>query len=136
MKNEHIVQNKIMKANYLDVADIREFLIYVWELTFRCILSRDTINKVIKVCYEEKILTAQIQDSAVTFLVVKDVNNNIIGVANGRLDENQVIILNRLYIHPLFQRQGIGTKLLDTMVSYFPSAIKIILEVVEKLLLF
>jgi len=120
----------IKKASPSDVLEIKQLLVYVWEITFHSLLSPYTIKKVTSVCYDEALLAAQINDPSITFLVAVDESGKILGAANAREDEDRVVILNRLYVHPSCQKNGVGTKLLNEIVKGFPIAEKILLEVV------
>jgi len=121
----------IKKASPSDVIEIKKLLVYVWTFTFQSILSPYTIKKVTSVCFDEGLLASQVIDKTIAFFVVRDETDKIVGVANAREDENKVIILNRLYVHPALHEYGIGKKLLDEIIKYFQGAEKILLEVLE-----
>lgn len=124
-------QYSIKNVSLSDVAEIRKLLVYVWGITFDPLLSSHTINQVTSICFDEALLADQIKDPSNTFLMAVDEGGKILGMANARQDENQTIILNRLYVHPSFHGNGIGTILLDSMIRCFQNAGNILLEVVN-----
>ncbi|MDQ5988306.1 MAG: hypothetical protein CSYNP_04066 [Syntrophus sp. SKADARSKE-3] len=125
--NSYVIKN----ASPSDVIEIKNLLVYVWTFTFQSILSPYAIKKVTSACFDEELLASQVNDEKIIFLVVRDETAKIVGIANAREDENKVIILNRLYVHPSVHNYGIGKKLLDEIIKYFQGAEKILLEVVE-----
>lgn len=121
----------IIPAKETDVNEIRQLLCKVWADTFHGILSDHIVAKVPLTAYDYQFLKSQLQNPSIKFLIVKNTNEKIVGVINAKQDE-EVLYINRLYIDPAFQGQGIGIRLVDEMTNLFPSAKKIILEVVEK----
>ncbi len=52
-------------------------------------------------------------------------------VAAGMVDEDTLRI-SQLYVHPQYQRRGIGDKLMGAAIRHFARAKKVVLEVEEK----
>jgi len=50
--------------------------------------------------------------------LINDENNQIIGSVRAR-EENNRVYIGKLIVHPDFQNKGFGTKLLNTIESYF-----------------
>ncbi len=119
-----------MRASSSNAHQLNRLLVNTWELTFQSILSRETINTVTSVCFDENLLESQIDDPANVFLIALDKESEILGMANAKEDEHKVIILNRLYVNPFYHGYGIGRALLDEMINHFKSADKMLLEVV------
>ncbi len=122
---------KITRAEKSEAVEISRFLTYVWQYTFHSLLPLSTIKKVTSVCFDPELLASQIENTDMLFLAAKGENAAIVGVTNAVQGNDAVVYVNRLYVHPDFQGQGIGSALLDKIAQYFPSAKKMSLEVVE-----
>ena len=121
----------IISAKETDVDEIRQLLCKVWTDTFHGILSEHIVTEIPLTAYDSQLLKSQLQNPSIQFLIAKSTNDKIVGVINAKQDEG-VLYINRLYVDPDFQSQGIGIRLIDEMTDKFPSAKKTILEVVEK----
>ncbi|MBX3082659.1 MAG: GNAT family N-acetyltransferase, partial [Anaerolineae bacterium] len=66
------------------------------------------------------------------FAVAKDENGRKLGLITARKVDDATLMLHRLYVHPKFQRQGIGSKMLDAALIEFPTAKTMRLEVEEE----
>lgn len=121
----------IHPAKETDVNEIRKLLCKVWVDTFQGILPDHVVAEIPLTAYDYQLLKSQLQNPSIKFLIAKNTNEKIVGVINAKQDK-EVFYINRLYIDPAFQGQGIGIRLVDEMTNLFPSAKKIILEVVEK----
>lgn len=58
------------------------------------------------------------------FLKYLSDSGQIIGSVRGYADENNICHLGKLIVHPDFQNQGIGKKLMYEIEKYFPACIK------------
>ncbi len=121
----------IIVAKETDVDEIKQLLCKVWIDTFRGVLSERIITEIPLTAYDYQLLKSQLQNPSIKFLVAKSTDDEIVGVINAKQDD-ETIYINRLYVDRVFQGRGIGVKLMDEMTTKFPSAKKIILEVVEK----
>ena len=121
----------IISAKETDVDEIRQLLCKVWNDTFHGILSEHIVTEIPLTAYDSQLLKSQLQNPSIQFLIAKSTNDKIVGVINAKQDEG-VLYINRLYVDPDFQSQGIGIRLIDEMTDKFPSAKKTVLEVVEK----
>ena len=121
----------IISAKETDVDEIRQLLCKVWTDTFHGILSEHIVAEIPLTAYDSQLLKSQLQNPSIQFLIAKSTNDKIVGVINAKQDEG-VLYINRLYVDPDFQSQGIGIRLIDEMTDKFPSAKKTVLEVVEK----
>jgi len=121
----------ILFAQESDADEIRKLLCRVWADTFQNVLPEKIVREIPQAAYDYHFLKAQLQDSSMKFILAKNADNNIVGVINAKQDQ-KVIYINRLYIDRNFQRQGLGARLIAEIINCFPSAEKIILEVIEK----
>lgn len=122
---------RIERANVEDVAEIKQVLSETWRATYSSFLSAATINTVTAVWHSPDQLAAQIQNPRIFFGVAKTGDGTIIALTTvGQLSDDTVV-LARLYVHPDYQRQGIGRQLLQAGLTAFPAAHTIRLEVEE-----
>jgi ribosomal protein S18 acetylase RimI-like enzyme len=121
----------IISAQETDVDEIGQLLCKVWTNTFHGILSEHIVNQIPQTAYDSQLLKSQLQDQSIKFLIAQNTNEKIVGVINAKQEEG-VLYINRLYVDPDFQGQGIGVRLINEMTDKFPSTKKIILEVVER----
>ena len=106
-------------------------LSYTWVDTYKNFYSKTTIKKVTNVWHSIKNLSQQTKNPKFYFAVAKIDKGKIIGLITVRKVNDNTIFMQRLYVHPKYQRQGVGKKLMDKSVKYF-SAKKIKLEVEER----
>lgn len=123
---------KIERIKINEIAETKQLLSHTWTDTYGGFLSERTIKKVTSVWHDPKLLAAQAQDPNIFFGVAKDDNEKIVGLITVKKIDNETLIMYRLYVHPIHQRQGIGKRLFDDAIKAFPEAKKIILQVEEK----
>ena len=121
------------RANIEDVPEIKRVLSETWIATYSQFLSHATIHTVTSVWHNPKQLTVEIQNPHIFFGVAKIADGTITGLTTvgQRTDDDDTIMLSRLYVHPQYQRHGIGSKLLQAGIAAFPTARTILLEVEE-----
>lgn len=121
---------KIYKARVEEVIEIKKLLYKTWISVYSGLYSKESIDKITADWHSIKLLTKQISDPNRLFLVAKD-GNKIVGMCNTTTITNKKnkINIQRLHIDPDYQRQGIGTNLVNQIINIFPSATKIDLEV-------
>jgi ribosomal protein S18 acetylase RimI-like enzyme len=121
----------IERANLEDVPEIKQVLSETWRATYGSFLSQATINTVTSVWHSPDQLAAEIQNPRIFFGVAKTDDGAIIGLTTvGQIADNTVV-LSRLYVHPQYQRQGIGSQLLQAGIAAVATARTIWLEVEE-----
>jgi ribosomal protein S18 acetylase RimI-like enzyme len=121
----------IERANVEDVPEIKQVLSETWRATYSSFLSPATINAVTSVWHSPDQLAAQIQNPLIFFGVAKTDNGAIIGLTTMGQITADTVVLSRLYVYPQYQRQGIGSQLLQASITAFPNARTIRLEVEE-----
>ena len=121
----------IERGNVEDVPEIKQVLSETWRATYSSFLSQATINAVTSVWHSPDRLAAEIQNPRIFFGVARTDNAAVIGlITMGRITDD-TLVLSRLYVHPQYQRQGIGSQLLQAGITAFPTARTIRLEVEE-----
>lgn len=118
----------VVRANENEADEIKKLLNLVWLDTYREFFSQQTVEYIINESQTVDKFKAEIQDEKVLFLVAKDSESKVVGLATAQGKEDG-IFLKRLYIHPDCQRNGIGIKLLLEVIDCFKSADRIYLEV-------
>jgi ribosomal protein S18 acetylase RimI-like enzyme len=121
----------IERANIEDVPEIKQVLSETWRATYSSFLSQATINTVTSVWHSPDQLAAEIQNPRIFFSVARTNDGAIIGLTTVRQITDDTVVLSRLYILPPYQRQGIGSQLLQAGIAAFPTARTIWLEVEE-----
>ena len=119
----------IERANVKDVAEIKQVLSETWRATYSSFLSPATIDTVTSVWHSPEQLAVQIQNPHIFFGVAKGGDGTIIALTTVGQISDDTVVLSRLYVHPHYQRQGIGRQLLQAGITAFPTARTIRLEV-------
>ena len=121
----------IERANIENVPEIKQVLSETWRATYSLFLSQATINTVTSVWHSPDQLAAEIQNPRIFFGVARTDHGAIIGLTTMGQLTDEMVVLSRLYVHPQYQRQGIGSQLLQAGITAFPTARTIRLEVEE-----
>ena len=121
----------IERANIEDVQEIKRVLSETWIATYSPFLSQATIDTVTSVWHSPNQLAAEIQNPKIFFGIAKIADGAIVGLTTMGQRTEDTIMLSRLYVHPQYQRHGIGSKLLHAGLAAFPTARIILLEVEE-----
>jgi ribosomal protein S18 acetylase RimI-like enzyme len=119
----------IERANVEDVPEVKQVLSETWRATYSSFLSQATINTVTSVWHSPNQLATEIQNPRIFFGVAKTSDGMIIALTTVGQISDDTIVLSRLYVHPQYQRQGIGRQLLQAGITTFPMARTIRLEV-------
>jgi len=119
----------IHRAKVEEVLEVKKLLFETWTSAYSEYYSPEAIEIVTAEWHSPELLTKQIKNPSWFFGVAKD-GNKIVGMCNASLTHKGVVVnIQRLHIHPKYQRQGIGSLLINTAIKAFPKAIKIDLEV-------
>ena len=122
----------ISAASPADAAAIATLLRICWSGTYGSFLSEATLATIAREWHHPDILTRQIANPKVAFLLARAESGTLVGAATVKLAANGIVLsLQRLYVHPSFQHQGIGSRLLRDALAAFPHARRIQLEVAE-----
>ncbi|NIM93662.1 MAG: GNAT family N-acetyltransferase [Anaerolineales bacterium] len=122
----------IQRANVKEVQEIKQVLSETWVDTYGSFLPKDTIQKVTTVWHNPEQLVSQIQNPDVFFGVAKDEGNTIRGLVTARKLGDDMVVIDRMYVSPQYQRKGIGSRLLEESINAFPGIKKFLLEVEEQ----
>ncbi|NFV14018.1 GNAT family N-acetyltransferase [Clostridium sporogenes] len=119
----------ISKVKKDEIYEVKELLSSVWTDTYKEILSEEVINKVTTLWHDIKQLEKQCELKDALFIVAKEDDKNILGLATANLIDDSIINLSRLYVKIGHQRSGIGELLLNYIIKEFDFINKIQLEV-------
>jgi ribosomal protein S18 acetylase RimI-like enzyme len=119
----------IERASIENVPEIKQVLSETWRATYSSFLSQVTINTVTSVWHSPEQLATEVQNPHIFFGVAKTDTGAIIGLTTMGQISDDTVVLSRLYVHPQYQRQGIGSRLLQACITAFPTARTIRLEV-------
>ena len=118
-------------AEPADVAAVRELLVETWHDTYDPMIGAERVTAVTNSWHSIEALARQIDMPNALFLVA-ELGDRIVGHAFARLLEGSVVLLNRLYVLPSFQRRGVGSALLSEIIARFPDARLLRLDVEAK----
>lgn len=127
IKEENTIS--VSKAKPNEVMDIKSLLSSTWVDTYQSLLPGDVIKTATTVWHDPKQLQSQIESDEFYFGVAKTEDGEIVGLVTIRKMDDGVLFMNRLYVDPNHQRQGIGSLLLDAVIDAHPKAKVIKLEV-------
>ncbi len=117
------------KAKVDEAPEIKKLLYKTWVTTYSDIYSLEAIKTVTSNWHSIKLLTKQILNPNISFMVAKD-NEKIIGMCNALFKPiDNSINIQRLHIEPSYQRQGVGSTLIKKIIETFPKVCKVNLEV-------
>jgi len=122
----------IQRAKVEEVQEIKQVLSETWMDAYGSFLAQDTIRKVTTVRHGPERLASQIQKPNVYFGVAKDKEKTILGLVTARKQDDDTVVMDRLYVSPQYQRRGIGRMLLEESIIAFPGITRLILEVEEQ----
>jgi len=111
-----------------DLVTVRALLVETWHDTHDSIFGAARVTMVTDDRHSLTQLGHETQREAHAFLVGV-VEGNIEGTASVTLTESGTLTLDRLYVRPTCQRQGLGSALLDACLAQFPQALRLRLEV-------
>jgi ribosomal protein S18 acetylase RimI-like enzyme len=127
-KTRSATYSLIRPARADDLAAVRALLVETWHDTYDSILGAARVTMVTDDWHSLTQLGHEMQREAHAFLVGV-VEGNIEGTASVTLTESETLTIDRLYVRPTRQRQGLGSALLDACLAQFPQALRLRLEV-------
>lgn len=123
----------IEKAKPEEILEIKQLLKDTWVSTFGTYYSAEMIEEITSSWHDPKRLSEQIQNPDCYFAVARDNAGRIMGIVTARrIENNQTLQLDRLYVLPAFQGKGIGKELLHRASHAFEGVATIFLDVEAK----
>jgi diamine N-acetyltransferase len=102
----------LTKATSADVATIHNLAAAIWEPTYKVILSKEQIDYMFDLIYQEDALLKQMQEGQ-AFLLMRLQDEPVGFAAYSLKDEHEKIYkLNKIYLLPECQGKGLGKALL------------------------
>jgi ribosomal protein S18 acetylase RimI-like enzyme len=118
---------KIERAAMQDVLSIKELLRETWHDTYASLLPQTAIEHITSEWHSPALLAEQIRSPDTYFAVARD-GGVVAGVITAR-QQDDAIVVARLYVRPQHQRRGIGRKLLESSYRAFSDAQRVRLTV-------
>jgi diamine N-acetyltransferase len=110
------------------ITEAKQLLSYVWSCTYSDHLSPEAIQKVTSIWHAPERLQKQIENPDVYFAGAME-DNKLVGIITAEKEDDQVLFITRLYVHPNHQRKGIGSKLYKAAVEHFIGIKRVKLDV-------
>ncbi|MFP8956270.1 GNAT family N-acetyltransferase [Natrialbaceae archaeon A-CW3] len=105
---------ELRPATPADREAIREVARATWHDTYDE-LSADTIDTTVDDWYDDEVFSRSLEEPG-TSVIVAEHDGEIVGFTHGVIYEDEGDVL-RMYVHPDYQREGIGTALHDRLRS-------------------
>lgn len=118
---------EIERAVVQDVLTIKEILRETWLDTYGSLLPKTAIETITSQWHAPELLTEQLQNPEIYFAVARE-GGVVVGVITAR-KQDDVIVVNRLYVRPQYQRRGIGRQLLEASYRTFHDSQRVRLSV-------
>ena len=106
----------IQPAEVEEIREIKQVLSETWIDTYRPFLPLEVIQKVTSLWHSPKTLAAEIENERVFFNVAKNEQGEIVGLVTAGRPSEEVVYIARLYVLPGHQRQGIGARLMLSLI--------------------
>lgn len=101
----------IRKMSYPDIQEVQEIAQTSWHATYEGIIPRDVQDRFLAQAYNPDMLEKRYSGSP---FYVAEQEGVIVGFANySNIQTGQWVELAAIYLHPEYQKQGIGTALLQ-----------------------
>lgn len=121
----------VRTASERDLVAIRALLVETWHATYDAIYGAAKVTEITDEWHSIASLKARLIRPNSEFLVADD-GKRIGGMAFAAATTDQkIVLLNQLYVHPDWQRRGIGRMLLEEIEASFPEARTLRVEVEE-----
>lgn len=120
----------IEDARVSEVRRIKDLLFETWSKAYQDVLTPEQIIKVTSKWHSRELLTKQVKDSSIKFLVARE-GGNLVAMCNTGKIEGDHVEIQRLHVKPSHQRRGLGTRLLNEIIKQFPKHSKFHIEVEE-----
>jgi ribosomal protein S18 acetylase RimI-like enzyme len=120
----------VQTANIQDISAIRRVLKETWLATYGSLFSLEQIDRITGNWHAPERIEFSIHDPNTYIAVAKDDTGDIVGMVSARR-AGALLTLDRLYVLPSFQGQGIGTELLNRALGAFTGVAAAELEVEE-----
>lgn len=111
-----------------DAEGTRRVLAETWHDTYDPLLGPETVARITGRWHAVAVLAEHIASPGASFLVAEHAGR-LIGHAFAREPQPGVLFLSRLYVLPVWQRRGVGARLLEAVVERHPGAARMRLDV-------
>ena len=119
----------IRPAVLQDAEDTRRVLVETWHDTYDPLLGVEKVTEITGRWHAIEALIEQIGLPAAASFLVAEHLGQLIGHAFARELKPDVLFLSRLYVLPVWQRQGVGRRLLEAVLDRHPDAARVCVNV-------
>jgi len=121
---------EIKRLEEKDVDEVKKLLRISWLDTYARLLSDSIIQKVSLTWHSKENILRGLRNPKIFFAGYRE-DSKLLGIITVEKIDDELIQIHRLYVLPSYQRRGIGSKLLEAAINYFPKSKKAVLEVEE-----
>lgn len=119
---------EVRRAESGDVDGMHRVLVTTWHATYDAIYGAEKVRDITGRWHAPERLLRQVEDKGIVTLVARE-SGRILGTASIKLTTGGTARLDRLYVLPSHQGQGIGAALLKAALEAVPGAALVELEV-------
>ncbi|UCZ55204.1 GNAT family N-acetyltransferase [Bacillus shivajii] len=116
----------VRKATLEDLSAIQKIARETWHDTYDGLIPRDIQDKFVSRAYSDENMALRVEK---TVLFVAEIKGEVVGFANFFRRESEEAELGAIYIYPVGQGKGIGSKLLDAGIHELHNVSKLFVEV-------
>ena len=127
-RSGHPVPAFVRSASARDLPAVSALLTRTWHDTYDKLYGSAKVGEITSSWHSVEALTRQLEAPQSEFLVADD-GTEIVGMAFARMTDAETAHLFQLYVDPVAQGQGLGRNLLSELVTCFPNAKRMELEV-------
>ncbi|MCB8839845.1 GNAT family N-acetyltransferase [Aurantimonas sp. VKM B-3413] len=121
----------VRTAGTRDLEAVSLLLGETWHATYDGIYGLERVSEIVRSWHSVEALRPRVTRLNTEFLVADD-GTRLGGMAFAAFEaERKLVVLHQLYVHPDYQRQGIGRELLAEVEDGFPGAERVRIEVEE-----
>ena len=119
---------KIVSAGVEDIPVIQLLVEQIWRPTYQPILTPEQIDYMVEMFYSPTILRKQIAEQGHHFLLLYDDKTPIGYASYSTTDVADIYKLQKIYVHPGYQGQGVGKLFISHIIDAVKAAGATILE--------
>lgn len=122
-----LASRRIRPVEARDLEAVREVLVETWHYTYDAIMGAARVSEITDSWHSIANLRGEIDRPACAFLLV-EAEGAIVATGSASRAED-IVIVHRLYVHPIQQGRGFGTALLDALITHLGPAQQVQLNV-------
>ncbi|MDQ0164061.1 GNAT family N-acetyltransferase [Aeribacillus alveayuensis] len=123
--------NIVRKMKDEDIESVERIAKITWRDTNKGIMDEEFLEEFLKIGYSKQAIKSRAQD---TIFFVAEYNQRVVGFVNimpNYFGYNKSV-LAAIYVEPIYQRKGIGTMLINTIIEQLPKNCKLFADLERK----